>query len=125
MPTYDYKCENCGQTFEIFQSMKDEPLTLCEKCGHQTLKKMVSLPAGLIFKGTGFYQTDYKNAKNPSVVNTSTSKTKTENSTKDTQSNTTETAKSESKSETKSESKAEKKSDTKADKKAESKSDKK
>lgn len=59
MPTYDYKCENCGNAFEFFQSMKDEPLTLCPECGHDTLKKMVSVPAGLIFKGTGFYLTDY------------------------------------------------------------------
>lgn len=125
MPTYDYKCENCGQTFEIFQSMKDEPLTLCEKCGHQTLKKMVSLPAGLIFKGTGFYQTDYKNAKNPAVVNSSNSKTKTENSIKDTQSKTTEAGKSESKSEAKSDSKSEKTSEKKSKKKLDSKSDKK
>ncbi|MDD5363077.1 MAG: zinc ribbon domain-containing protein [Ignavibacteria bacterium] len=60
MPTYDYRCENCGEEMEIFQSMKDKPATLCPKCGHNTLKKMVSMPAGLIFKGTGFYQTDYK-----------------------------------------------------------------
>jgi putative FmdB family regulatory protein len=60
MPTYDYRCENCGEEIEIFQSMKAKPVTLCPKCGHETLKKMVSMPAGLIFKGTGFYQTDYK-----------------------------------------------------------------
>jgi putative FmdB family regulatory protein len=60
MPTYDYRCENCGEEIEIFQSIKDDPLTLCPKCGHETLKKMISMPAGLIFKGTGFYQTDYK-----------------------------------------------------------------
>ncbi len=59
MPTYDYQCENCKNTFEFFQSMKDEPMTLCPECGHNTLKKLVSLPAGLIFKGTGFYLTDY------------------------------------------------------------------
>ncbi len=59
MPTYDYKCENCGNTFEFFQSIKDEPLTLCPECGHEKLKKMVSVPAGLIFKGSGFYLTDY------------------------------------------------------------------
>ncbi len=71
MPTYDYKCENCGNAFEFFQSMKDEPMTLCPQCGHNTLKKMVSMPAGLIFKGSGFYLTDY--AKKSS--STSTDKT--------------------------------------------------
>ena len=66
MPTYDYRCENCGAEIEIFQSMKDEPLSLCPKCGHESLKKMVSMPAGLIFKGTGFYLTDYKKKPAPS-----------------------------------------------------------
>jgi putative FmdB family regulatory protein len=59
LPTYDYKCENCGKTFEVFQSIKDEPLKLCEHCGHESLVKMISVPAGLIFKGSGFYLTDY------------------------------------------------------------------
>ena len=59
MPTYDYKCENCGNIFEIFQSIKDEPLKLCGHCGHESLVKMISVPAGLIFKGSGFYLTDY------------------------------------------------------------------
>ncbi len=60
MPTYEYKCEKCGNQFEIFQSIKDDPLTWCAKCGHDSLKKLISVPAGLIFKGTGFYLTDYK-----------------------------------------------------------------
>lgn len=61
MPTYDYKCENCGHEFEAFQSMKDEPLKKCPKCGKNKLKKLISGGAGLIFKGSGFYLTDYKN----------------------------------------------------------------
>lgn len=71
MPTYDYKCENCNETFEIFQSIKDAPVKLCPSCGHETLKKMVSLPAGLIFKGTGFYLTDYKKKSSPSTESSS------------------------------------------------------
>jgi putative FmdB family regulatory protein len=59
MPTYDYKCDNCGNIFEIFQSIKDEPLKLCEHCGHESLIKQITVPAGLIFKGSGFYLTDY------------------------------------------------------------------
>lgn len=72
MPTYDYKCENCESAFEFFQSMKDDPITLCPQCGHNDLKKMVSLPAGLIFKGSGFYLTDYKKKNSsPAVINNS------------------------------------------------------
>jgi putative FmdB family regulatory protein len=73
MPTYDYKCEHCNNTFEFFQSMKDDPMTLCPECGHNALKKLVSMPAGLIFKGTGFYLTDYAKKKtSPSTSSGST-----------------------------------------------------
>ena len=80
MPTYDYKCEHCNNTFEFFQSMKDDPMTLCPECGHNALKKLVSMPAGLIFKGTGFYLTDYakkKTAPTTSSGSTSTDSTST------------------------------------------------
>ncbi len=60
MPTYDYACAKCGHAFEQFQSMKDAPLRKCPKCGKNTLKRLVGGGAGLIFKGTGFYLTDYK-----------------------------------------------------------------
>lgn len=62
MPTYEYKCENCGYQFDIIQSMKDTPLTECPECHKNKLKKLISGGAGLIFKGTGFYLTDYKKA---------------------------------------------------------------
>lgn len=61
MPTYDYACEECGHTFEAFQSMRDEPLKTCPKCGKPRLKRLLGAGAGLIFKGSGFYITDYKN----------------------------------------------------------------
>ncbi len=81
MPTYEYRCENCENEIEVMQSMKDAPLTKCDKCGKETLKKMVSGGAGLIFKGSGFYLTDYKN-KNTSEASTSKkSETKTETKT--------------------------------------------
>ena len=67
MPTYEYACQKCGQEFEFFQSMKDKPLTSCpkEKCqqkrwGKGRVKKLMSSGAGLLFKGTGFYITDYR-----------------------------------------------------------------
>lgn len=59
MPTYEYACDNCGGEFEIFQSIKDAPVTVCEKCGGK-LTKLLSAGTGLIFKGSGFYITDYK-----------------------------------------------------------------
>lgn len=60
MPTYDYKCQECNEIFEHFQSMKDEPLAncLCEKKGKVT--RLISNGGGIIFKGSGFYVTDYR-----------------------------------------------------------------
>jgi putative FmdB family regulatory protein len=67
MPTYEYVCTKCDHQFEIFQSMKDKPLTVCpkEKCklkrwGKGRVKKLLGSGAGLIFKGSGFYITDYR-----------------------------------------------------------------
>jgi len=60
MPTYEYFCPKCGHEMEAFQSMKDDPLTQCPACGKRSLKRKVGGGAGLIFKGTGFYITDYK-----------------------------------------------------------------
>lgn len=60
MPTYEYACTKCGHHFEQFQSMKDEPLKTCPKCKKRALKRLIGGGAGLIFKGTGFYITDYK-----------------------------------------------------------------
>src|SRR2546423_11531936 len=65
MPTYEYACPKCGHTFELFQSMNDAPLTKCPKCGKTGLKRLVGGGAGLIFKGSGFYITDYKNKGGP------------------------------------------------------------
>lgn len=61
MPTYDYKCLKCNKSFEVFQSMKDEPLKNCPDCNGE-VKRLIGAGAGTIFKGTGFYHTDYKNS---------------------------------------------------------------
>jgi putative FmdB family regulatory protein len=61
MPTYEYECKKCGAVFEAFQRMTDRPLTKCKKCGSKgTVKRLVGAGAGVIFKGSGFYATDYK-----------------------------------------------------------------
>lgn len=68
MPTYEYKCLSCRELSEYFQKITDDPMSTCEKCGGD-LKRLISGGAGPIFKGTGFYQTDYKNAGNGKVQN--------------------------------------------------------
>jgi putative FmdB family regulatory protein len=60
MPTYEYVCAKCGHELEAFQSMKDAPLTRCPACRKAGLKRKIGGGAGLIFKGSGFYITDYK-----------------------------------------------------------------
>jgi putative FmdB family regulatory protein len=59
MPTYDYKCRKCGHVFEAFQSIKDAPLSKCPKCKGK-VQRCIGSGAGIIFKGSGFYQTDYR-----------------------------------------------------------------
>lgn len=60
MPTYDYKCLECNFTFEEFQKMTDEPLENCPSCNGK-IKRLIGSGSAPIFKGSGFYQTDYKN----------------------------------------------------------------
>jgi putative FmdB family regulatory protein len=67
MPTYEYSCEKCGKNFDAFQSMRDQAFTECpeDKCqvspwGHGKVKRLLGTGAGLIFKGSGFYITDYR-----------------------------------------------------------------
>lgn len=75
MPTYDYKCTSCGHIFEDFHSMKEKPLSECPKCKGQ-LKRLIGKGSGLIFKGTGFYETDYKRKHTGSVDGTKDSSVK-------------------------------------------------
>ena len=60
MPTYDYVCKNCDHQWELFQSMKDNPVRKCPSCGKLRAKRVIGPGAGIIFKGSGFYQTDYR-----------------------------------------------------------------
>ena len=59
MPTYEYLCNNCSHRFEIWQKMTDDPLTTCPRCGQHI--RRVLFPAGIVFKGSGFYKTDHAN----------------------------------------------------------------
>ena len=79
MPTYEYVCTKCAHEMEAFQSMKDEPLKVCPACKRRTLKRKVGGGAGLIFKGTGFYITDYKK-KSGSKSDTGESKSESKSS---------------------------------------------
>src|SRR5215203_865567 len=103
MPTYEYKCDACGATFERFQSITAAPIKRCPECGKAKVRRLISTGAGLIFKGSGFYITDYRDKSY-------TDKAKAE-------SGGGESSSAESKSETKSDSKTDSKPATKAESK--------
>lgn len=91
MPFYEYQCSNCGHKLEELQKMSDAPLTKCPACGKDTLKRLIGTGGGLIFKGSGFYLTDYKKKSKPaggdissSADSGSTSSTSKSTSKKDT-----------------------------------------
>jgi putative FmdB family regulatory protein len=60
MPTYEYECQACGHRFDVLQKITDEPLTKCPSCHRSRLKRLIGAGLGVIFKGSGFYTTDYK-----------------------------------------------------------------
>ncbi len=66
MPTYDYECTACNHKFELFQMMSAEPKKTCPKCKKKKLRRLIGSGIGIIFKGSGFYETDYKR-KEPST----------------------------------------------------------
>ena len=88
MPTYAYMCEKCRYQFEQFQTITARPLRTCPKCGRKGLKRLIGTGAGVIFKGSGFYQTDYrsesyKKAQESEKKTTDKDITKKETETKD------------------------------------------
>ena len=82
MPTYDYICNDCEKMYEYFQSMSDAPLRECPECKKNTLRRVISGGTGLIFKGSGYYLTDYKNKKTQSSENKKSKKKKKNNKAK-------------------------------------------
>ena len=77
MPTYEYKCMKCNHKFEVFQKITDDPVIECPKCKGE-VKRLISGGAGPIFKGSGFYQTDYKNSpKQPLATKPTNQKSET------------------------------------------------
>lgn len=60
MPTYDYVCDGCGHAFELFQSMTDATKKTCPKCKKKKLRRLIGAGGAIVFKGTGFYKTDYR-----------------------------------------------------------------
>ena len=60
MPTYDYQCRACGHEFELFQQMTEPVKRKCPKCGKNSLERLIGIGAGVLFKGGGFYETDYR-----------------------------------------------------------------
>ncbi|HKT84352.1 MAG TPA: FmdB family zinc ribbon protein [Solirubrobacterales bacterium] len=71
MPIYGYRCSNCGNQFEVYQKMSDEPVQTCPKCEGKVTKMLY--PTGVVFKGSGYYSTDYKGSSASSSSNGSSS----------------------------------------------------
>ncbi|MCH2183539.1 MAG: zinc ribbon domain-containing protein [Mariniblastus sp.] len=60
MPTYDYECDACGHTWELFQKITDDPIKKCPECNKKKARRLFGTGAAVVFKGSGFYQTDYR-----------------------------------------------------------------
>ncbi len=83
MPTYDYICNDCEKVYEYFQSMSDDPIKKCPECKKNSLRRVISGGTGLIFKGSGYYLTDYKNKKTQSSKNKKSIMKKKDNKSKE------------------------------------------
>lgn len=96
MPTYVYKCAECGHMFEARQRMSDDPLTDCPNCGKSAIRRVIN-NVGIVFKGSGFYVTDNRNGKNGSSSSNGSSTTAKESDSKSESKSTSEKADTSSK----------------------------
>ena len=110
MPTYEYKCDACGHAFEKFQTMTAAPVRKCPQCGKSKVRKLISAGGGMIFKGSGFYITDYRSEGYQSAAKADQAPAAAASS-----------EKTDAKAETKSETKPESKDDPKSEPKSEAK----
>ena len=83
MPTYEYECNRCGHAFERFQSMTDKPVRTCPACKGRSVRRLIGTGAAIIFKGSGFYQTDYRSESYKAGEKTAKPKTEAETKTSD------------------------------------------
>lgn len=98
MPTYDYECEACHHKWEEFQSIKAPPTKKCPECKKAKAKRLIGTGAGIIFKGSGFYQTDYRSNSYQKAADADKAPAASESSSKSESSSTKSETKSESKS---------------------------
>src|SRR5262245_39546076 len=75
MPTYEYECDGCQHAFEEFQSILAETLKVCPKCGQPKLRRLFGVGSAVVFKGSGFYQTDYRSASYQAAAKADADKT--------------------------------------------------
>ncbi|QDU79270.1 Zinc ribbon domain protein [Polystyrenella longa] len=89
MPTYDYKCGACEHEWEAFHSIKAKPIRKCPECGKLKAVRQIGPGAGIIFKGSGFYQTDYRSSsyKKAAAADSSSSSSSSESKSKESKSN--------------------------------------
>ena len=95
MPTYEYICNNCQHEFEQFQSMKVRPIRKCPECGKLSVRRLIGAGAGIIFKGSGFYQTDYRSEGYKKAAESDKKTTDKDTTKKETESKATDTKSSE------------------------------
>ncbi|HWE03007.1 MAG TPA: zinc ribbon domain-containing protein [Tepidisphaeraceae bacterium] len=110
MPTYEYKCKSCGYKFEKFHSMTAASIKKCPECGKRTVERLIGTGAALIFKGSGFYITDYRDASYAEKAKADAAPAKTESDSSSTGADAKPAA-----AETKAEAKTESKTDAKAE----------
>jgi putative FmdB family regulatory protein len=89
MPTYEYHCDACEHNFDEFQSINDKPLKKCPKCGKPKLRRVFGAGAAIIFKGSGFYQTDYRSESYKAAAKADQENTKSDKSSTDGKADTT------------------------------------